>query len=142
MTAGVLVPLDMELIEDAIVDTPQLLRKVPEEAIDDRRFAEAIYRVRACERDDGAGRLPRHDCRSRLTLECRSHARLAPSSWQVCARDHPVAPLIACIDVLSGIVILTNDRRDKAPTQSRSCRRGDLAPRLHGRGSKCPARLG
>lgn len=45
MTAGVIVPLDMELIEDAIADTPQLLRKVPKEAIDDRRFAEAIYRA-------------------------------------------------------------------------------------------------
>jgi hypothetical protein len=44
VTAGVIVPLDMELIEDAIVETPQLLRKVPEEAIEDRRFAEAIYR--------------------------------------------------------------------------------------------------
>jgi hypothetical protein len=45
MTAGVIVPLDMELVEDAIVETPQLLRKVPKEAIDDRRFAEAIYRA-------------------------------------------------------------------------------------------------
>jgi hypothetical protein len=45
MTAGVIVPLDMELIENAIVETPQLLRKVPKEAIDDRRFAEAIYRA-------------------------------------------------------------------------------------------------
>lgn len=44
MTAGVLVPLDMELIELAIADTPQLLRKMPEEAINDRRFAQAIYR--------------------------------------------------------------------------------------------------
>jgi hypothetical protein len=45
VTAGVLVPLDLELIEDAIADTPQLLRKGYEEVIDDRRFAEAIYRV-------------------------------------------------------------------------------------------------
>lgn len=45
MTAGVVVPLDTELIEDAIVETPQLLRKVPNEAIDDRRLAEAIYRA-------------------------------------------------------------------------------------------------
>lgn len=45
MTAGVIVPLDMELIEDAIVETPQLLHKVPKEAIDDRRFAEAVYRA-------------------------------------------------------------------------------------------------
>jgi len=42
MTAGVLVPLDIELIEDAIADTPQLLRNRREELIDDRRFAEAI----------------------------------------------------------------------------------------------------
>ena len=45
VTAGVVVPLDMELIEDAIVETPQLLRKMPKEVIDDRRFAEAIYRT-------------------------------------------------------------------------------------------------
>jgi hypothetical protein len=45
MTAGVLVPLDIELIEDAIADTPQLLRNRREELINDRRFAEAIYRV-------------------------------------------------------------------------------------------------
>jgi hypothetical protein len=45
MTAGILVPLDLELIEDAITDTPQLLRKGYEEVIDDRRFAESIYRV-------------------------------------------------------------------------------------------------
>jgi len=38
-------PLDIELIEDAIADTPQLLRNRREELIDDRRFAEAIYRV-------------------------------------------------------------------------------------------------
>ena len=45
ITAGVLVPLNLELMADAIADTPQLLRKGYEEAIDDRRFAEAIYRV-------------------------------------------------------------------------------------------------
>ena len=45
MTAGVLVPLDLELMEDAIADMPQLLRKGYEEVIDDRRFAEAIYRI-------------------------------------------------------------------------------------------------
>jgi hypothetical protein len=45
ITAGILVPLDLELIEDAIADTPQLVRKRYEEVIDDRRFAEAIYRV-------------------------------------------------------------------------------------------------
>ena len=45
MTASVLVPIDIELIEDAIADTPQLLRNHREELIDDRRFAEAIYEV-------------------------------------------------------------------------------------------------
>jgi len=45
MTAGVLVPIDIALIEDAIADTPQLLRNRRQELIDDRRFAEAIYRV-------------------------------------------------------------------------------------------------
>ena len=45
MTAGVLVPLDSELIENAVANTPQLLHKRPDEVIDDRRFAEAIYRA-------------------------------------------------------------------------------------------------
>ena len=45
MTAGVLVPLDIELIKYVIADTPQLLRKGQEEAINDRRFAESIYRA-------------------------------------------------------------------------------------------------
>jgi hypothetical protein len=45
MTAGVLVPLESELIENAVANTPQLLRKRPDEVIDDRRFAEAIYRA-------------------------------------------------------------------------------------------------
>ena len=45
MTAGVLVPLDIELIDYAIAHTPQLLRKGQEEAINDRRFAESIYRA-------------------------------------------------------------------------------------------------
>jgi len=45
MTASVLVPLDLELMADAIADTPQLLRKGYEEAIDDRCFAKAIYRI-------------------------------------------------------------------------------------------------
>jgi hypothetical protein len=44
MTAGVLVPLDIEPIEYAIADT-QLLRKGQEEAINDRRLAESIYRA-------------------------------------------------------------------------------------------------
>jgi hypothetical protein len=44
VTAGVLVPLDVELMADAIANTPQLLRKGSEEMIEDRHFAEAIYR--------------------------------------------------------------------------------------------------
>jgi hypothetical protein len=39
------VPLDIDLIADAIAETPQLLRKEQEEAINDRRFSEAIYRA-------------------------------------------------------------------------------------------------
>jgi hypothetical protein len=45
MTAGIIVPIDLELLSDALVDAPHLLRKSHAEAIDDRRFAEAIYRV-------------------------------------------------------------------------------------------------
>jgi len=45
MTAGVNVPVDLELITDALDEVPQLLRKSHAAALDDRRFAEAIYRV-------------------------------------------------------------------------------------------------
>lgn len=44
ITAGVSIPIDPLLIEDALLSTPHLLRKSPAEAIDDRRFAEAVYR--------------------------------------------------------------------------------------------------
>jgi hypothetical protein len=45
MTAGVTVPLDLELLKDALDEVPQLLRKSEAQASDDRRLAEAIYRV-------------------------------------------------------------------------------------------------
>jgi hypothetical protein len=45
MTAGVSVPVDLELITDALDEVPQLLSKSHTAALDDRRFAEAIYRV-------------------------------------------------------------------------------------------------
>jgi hypothetical protein len=45
MTAGVNVPVDLELVTDALDEVPQLLRKSHAAALDDRRFAEAIYRV-------------------------------------------------------------------------------------------------
>ena len=55
------------------------------------------------------------------------------------ARRHMHA-LHSGMDV-KGIVTLMNDRRDKSCIQSRSCRGGDLAPCLHGRGSERPVRL-
>ena len=45
MTAGVVVPVDLYLLEDAIALVPHLLRKPQVEAIDSRHFAEAVYRV-------------------------------------------------------------------------------------------------
>jgi hypothetical protein len=45
MTAGVLIPLDRDLIADALDEMPQLYGKSPATAANDRRFAEAIYRV-------------------------------------------------------------------------------------------------
>jgi hypothetical protein len=45
MTAGVGVLFDVELLEDLICEVPQLTRKRPEAAVDDRRFAEAVYRL-------------------------------------------------------------------------------------------------
>ena len=45
ITAGVAMPVDPDLLESAIKPMPHLLRKSLEEAIGDRRFAEAIYRA-------------------------------------------------------------------------------------------------
>lgn len=45
VTAGVGMPVDLDLLTSAIESVPQLLRKPRAEAIDDRRFAEAIYRA-------------------------------------------------------------------------------------------------
>jgi hypothetical protein len=45
MTAGVGMPVDRDLISSALESAPQLLRKSHIEAIEDRRFAEAIYRA-------------------------------------------------------------------------------------------------
>jgi len=45
MAAGSGVLLGVDLINQALADTPLLRRKKPNEAINDRRFAEAIYRA-------------------------------------------------------------------------------------------------
>jgi hypothetical protein len=45
MTAGVGMPVDRDLINSALESAPQLLRKSHIAAIEDRRFAEAIYRA-------------------------------------------------------------------------------------------------
>ena len=45
MTAGVGMPVDSDLITHALESAPLLRRKSPAEAIEDRRFAEAIYRA-------------------------------------------------------------------------------------------------
>lgn len=45
MTAGVLVPIDGEFMFDVLEVVQQLGRKRVRDAIDDRRFAEAIYRM-------------------------------------------------------------------------------------------------
>ncbi len=44
MTAGVAVPIGRDALTQAIESAPQLLRKSPLDAIQDRRFAEAVYR--------------------------------------------------------------------------------------------------
>ena len=45
ITAGVFVPLDRDMIEQVIADNPQFLRKSLKALIDNRRFAEALYRT-------------------------------------------------------------------------------------------------
>ena len=49
MTAGVFVPVTSGLLRDVIAAVPQLHRKTPQESIDDRRFAEAFYRMAVAE---------------------------------------------------------------------------------------------
>jgi hypothetical protein len=45
MAAGVFVPLNLALLHNVIAAVPQLHRKTPQESIDDRRMAEAFYRI-------------------------------------------------------------------------------------------------
>jgi hypothetical protein len=45
MTAGVGMPVHRGLLNSAVESAPQLLRKSHVEAIEDRRFAEAVYRA-------------------------------------------------------------------------------------------------
>lgn len=45
MTAGVGMPVDLDLLNSALKSAPQLLRRPRAEAIEDRRFAEAVYRA-------------------------------------------------------------------------------------------------
>jgi hypothetical protein len=45
MTAGVGMPIDLGLVIGAVESAPQLLRKSQVEVIEDRRFAEAVYRA-------------------------------------------------------------------------------------------------
>jgi hypothetical protein len=45
VTAGVVVPLGSDVFMSALEACPQLSRKSPIEALEDRRFAEALYRV-------------------------------------------------------------------------------------------------
>jgi hypothetical protein len=49
VTAGVGMPVDLDLLTSAIELVPVLLRKPRAETIDDRRFAEAIYRAAIAE---------------------------------------------------------------------------------------------
>ena len=45
MTAGVGMPVDADLLASAFASAPHLLRKSQAEAVEDRRFAEAVYRA-------------------------------------------------------------------------------------------------
>lgn len=49
MTAGIIVPMDLALLEAAIMTAPQLGRLTLTEVLDDRRFAEALYRAAIAE---------------------------------------------------------------------------------------------
>jgi hypothetical protein len=47
---SIIVPFDAELMEDVVSEAPQLTRKMPMQACDDRRFAEIIYRIALADR--------------------------------------------------------------------------------------------
>ena len=49
MTAGVGMPVDLDLLASAVESAPQLLRRSRADAIGDRRFAEAVYRTAIAE---------------------------------------------------------------------------------------------
>jgi hypothetical protein len=49
MTGGVGMPVDAGLLMTVVESTPQLLRKSHTDAIEDRRFAEAVYRAAIAE---------------------------------------------------------------------------------------------
>ena len=49
MTAGVGMPVDLVLLMSAVESVPQLLRRSRTEAIEDRRFGEAVYRAAIAE---------------------------------------------------------------------------------------------
>lgn len=49
MTAGVVVPADLDFLATAVESAPYLMRKEPGEAIEDPRFAEAVYRTALAE---------------------------------------------------------------------------------------------
>jgi hypothetical protein len=45
MTAGAGVPVDLELLEDLLDEMSPLIHKGVQAAVDDRRFAEAVFRI-------------------------------------------------------------------------------------------------
>jgi hypothetical protein len=45
MTAGAGVPVDVELLEDVLDEVSPLTHKGIEAAVDDRRFAETVFRI-------------------------------------------------------------------------------------------------
>lgn len=49
MTAGIIVPMDLTLLEAVVMTVPQLGRLTLSEVLDDRRFAEALYRAAIAE---------------------------------------------------------------------------------------------
>ena len=73
-----------------------------------------------------------------IKLTCRNDRRARSRPLHRSATDYAGRHNINLPRALSGIVTLMNDRRDKSCIQSRSCRGGDLAPCLHGRGSERP----
>jgi hypothetical protein len=92
-TVGVNVPFDPEIVEDLVAELPRHLREKPLAAIiDDRRFAETIYRVALA----GAESWSESSIRTRYGQKIESTGMTLRRSTDNCCRRQRFSANIAC----------------------------------------------